>query len=936
MNYGPKTRFSKGFVLVPWCLWGLSSSGFAGGTVTTPTQDALQNALNGGGTVVFACNGPVPLTNTITIAEDTLIDASGFDVTISGGNAVRLFQVNANVRFECRGLTFADGRFIGADGADGTPPAPGQDGSGAAILNLGGVVVLRDCTLTNNYVAGGNSGQDSSRQYSGSGGGGYGAAIFILGGSLNLTNCLILNNAAVGGQGSVLAKGAAGNAFGGGIYATDGRLVLESVTMMFNSTTGGAPVNFNGNLGLGGDGVGGAVCATNAIVEVSRSIFVSNGVVGGSTNPLTGPIGSALGSGSALGGAMFLGPNSSGTLSLCSFSNNYALGGPGVSVWPAGAAFGGAIFNAGQLEGVNSTFTANTCTGGVSLAPGRGQGGAFYSTNLLILNACTLNGNQAVGANASGFTYAPDQPGAAGEGGGVWNSGSLYATNCTLAANRAAGGGGAVDGAGGPGTGGGICVSSGAAVFENVTIAGNRADGGPPGSTYPFYPPPGPSQGGGLANTNGVVTVRNSIIANSIKGGEVWGTLADAGYNLCSDSTADFSASGSLNNVDPMLGGLSWNGGPTPTMPLLIGSPCRDAIATGFPPTDQRGATRPHGPAADRGAFEAEFVPQAPEILTQPTGATVRAGGNVIFVVVVLGTPPLVYQWLKEGTAIAGATSETLLLTNVQAADAATYSVTVTNDYGSAVSQGAVLQVDLTPRILVEPVSVVVSPGANTNFSVTADGPSLSYQWFHNDAPIVGASGPVLGIPQALAGAQGNYLVLVTNFAGALTSAVATLVFDASALKIVDPPKNQAVQVGYPATFGVSVSGIPPFTYQWSHEDRPISGATDSSLSLPVVTTNDSGPYRVTVTNGYGSLVSPAAYLTVVPGARPPLLVVGRVGNEVAVAFDAEVGRTYRVLSSTNLTAWWPIATNEILSAGPLQILSPIAEPSMFFRVVTP
>jgi len=57
-----------------------------------------------------------------------------------------------------------------------------------------------------------------------------------------------------------------------------------------------------------------------------------------------------------------------------------------------------------------------------------------------------------------------------------------------------------------------------------------------------------------------------------------------------------------------MLSALSENGGPTPTMALLAGSPARDAIPSGFPPTDQRGVIRPQGPAADIGAVEADFI----------------------------------------------------------------------------------------------------------------------------------------------------------------------------------------------------------------------------------------------------------------------------------------------------------------------------------------
>ena len=88
---------------------GACLSGWAGGTVTAPTQANFEAALAGGGTVVFECNGTVTLTNTITINQDTLIDGNGHDVVISGGNVVRLFQVASNVSFSAKSLPWRMG-----------------------------------------------------------------------------------------------------------------------------------------------------------------------------------------------------------------------------------------------------------------------------------------------------------------------------------------------------------------------------------------------------------------------------------------------------------------------------------------------------------------------------------------------------------------------------------------------------------------------------------------------------------------------------------------------------------------------------------------------------------------------------------------------------------------------------------------------------------
>lgn len=82
-------------------------------------------------------------------------------------------------------------------------------------------------------------------------------------------------------------------------------------------------------------------------------------------------------------------------------------------------------------------------------------------------------------------------------------------------------------------------------------------------------------------------------------------------------------------------------------------------------------------------------VAGAPVITTQPQGATVAAGSSMQLAVVVSAEPAPTYQWHRNGTPLTGATSATLVLNNVQAADAGSYTVTVSNDIGSVTSQAA-------------------------------------------------------------------------------------------------------------------------------------------------------------------------------------------------------------------------------------------------------
>lgn len=95
------------------------------------------------------------------------------------------------------------------------------------------------------------------------------------------------------------------------------------------------------------------------------------------------------------------------------------------------------------------------------------------------------------------------------------------------------------------------------------------------------------------------------------------------------------------------------------------------------------------------------LLPTAITINQQPQSQTAQAGSSVTFSVVATGTPPLSFQWRKDGVNIAGATSPTLTLNSVGAANSGAYSVMVWNSYGSATSASAQLTVS-QPLTLVQ------------------------------------------------------------------------------------------------------------------------------------------------------------------------------------------------------------------------------------------
>lgn len=97
---------------------------------------------------------------------------------------------------------------------------------------------------------------------------------------------------------------------------------------------------------------------------------------------------------------------------------------------------------------------------------------------------------------------------------------------------------------------------------------------------------------------------------------------------------------------------------------------------------------------------------QPPSIITQPTSQTVAVGVSATFSVVATGTSPLSYQWRKDGTNIAGATSASFTIASVAMSDAGNYTVVVSNSAGSATSNAATLTVNQPAPTITE-----VTPG---------------------------------------------------------------------------------------------------------------------------------------------------------------------------------------------------------------------------------
>jgi hypothetical protein len=271
----------------------------------------------------------------------------------------------------------------------------------------------------------------------------------------------------------------------------------------------------------------------------------------------------------------------------------------GCQVFENFGAFGGGLYVGGEAESIailNTMIRDNRTTlrGGGLRISAHGSGSATIS-------GCEITGNSTTVAGAFGggvFAFAASQS-------------AIVFKNCTISSNSSAGAGG-----------GFYCTSVDRMVLENCTVANNVASG----------------PGGAMYLIAGSLVVQNSIVADNIAAdlSDDIHALVDAsiqmrfsilgdnhGTTLLESSMVSPDANGNLIGgpvhgvIDPLLGPLADNGGPTLTHALLPGSPAIGAGdpallpgSNGVPEFDQRGApfTRVAGATIDMGAFEFQAV----------------------------------------------------------------------------------------------------------------------------------------------------------------------------------------------------------------------------------------------------------------------------------------------------------------------------------------
>ncbi len=200
---------------------------------------------------------------------------------------------------------------------------------------------------------------------------------------------------------------------------------------------------------------------------------------------------------------------------------------------------------------------------------------------------------------------------------------------------------------------------------------------------------------------------------------------------------------------------------------------------------------------------------------------------------------------------------------------------------------GDLPEIPVAPAITNQPQSRTVGGGATANFTVGASGTApLHYQWYLNpDTLLAGKTSATLALSALTTNQSGSgYFVIITNLAGSVTSTVAWLTVTSApptAPTITAQPQSLTVTEGDTAAFTVAATGTPPLRYQWFfNTNTPLTGATDATLTLSNVRSNDAGGYSVVVTNDYGSRTSGLATLTVYPSPTNGTFYVATNGSD--------------------------------------------------------
>lgn len=338
--------------------------------------------------------------------------------------------------------------------------------------------------------------------------------------------------------------------------------------------------------------------------------------------------------------------------------------------------------------------------------------------------------------------------------------------------------------------------------------------------------------------------------------------------------------------------------------------------------------------------------PEALAILRQPRDVNGTVGESASFVVQAGAPGEITYQWQQQkanGTKpfkdIAGATDATYTLPLLKKNSDSNFRVVVLSDGNSLTSGVARLQVFERASIKMQPKDVTALDGKTVKLNAKVNGTALSYQWYFNNTPIFGATSSTLTIPDLEADELGDYYLGAQNAVSAATTRVAHVTFLPALIKT--QPKDVTATAGGVAKFKVKATGA-ALSYQWYFNDALLPGATNTTLTLANVHSNDDGDYYVIASNAVSTNASRHVRLTVVAAKMPNALAKAESSTGAQLRIEsrnygiqltliAPAGE-YEVLVSSDLRDWSSAGTVTVTS-GPAVVLKSRTLAMTFYRV---
>jgi len=342
----------------------------------------------------------------------------------------------------------------------------------------------------------------------------------------------------------------------------------------------------------------------------------------------------------------------------------------------------------------------------------------------------------------------------------------------------------------------------------------------------------------------------------------------------------------------------------------------------------------------------ATLTVNTPVSATPLTNLVEVAGNSATFSTLASGSGPLIYMWSKDGTNIAGQTTNSLTIPSMTPVDAGIYSVVVSGPCGP-VTNSASLTVNV-PTTATALLSLTECVGGIAMFNVTASGTGpFSYVWLENGATLIGQTTNSLSISPVNTTNAGTYAVIVMGADNSVTN-FATLTVNTP---VSATPLTNLVEVaGNSATFSTLASGSGPLSYTWAMNGTNIAGQTTNSLTIPSVAPGDAGIYSVVVSGPCGSVTNSASLTVNVPTTATALLslteCVGGIAmfnvtasgtgpfsyvwskDGAALAGQTTNSLTISPVNTTNAGTYTVIVTgaaNSVTNSAPLTVNTPVS-----------